>query len=210
VKYVLIDTSKAEASMQVTQDDLRAYYDAHRAEYQNPEQVKVSHILIKTPLPGADGKVDEKGVTEAQHRAEDLLKQIKGGAKFEDVAKKYSEDSSAKQGGSLGFIGRGQTVPEFEKVAFSLPKGQISDLVKSSFGFHIIRVDEKQDAHTKTIDEVKGEIEPILKRQKAQQAAQKQAEDLGRRRSSWTRCLRRWRILRRISRRHPREWRCIN
>lgn len=178
VKYVLIDTSKAEASVQVTQDDLRSYYDAHRAEYQNPEQVKVSHILIKTPLPGTDGKVDEKGVTEAQHRAEDLLKQIKGGAKFEDVAKKYSEDTSAKQGGSLGWIGKGQTVPEFEKTAFSLPKGQISDLVKSSFGFHIIRVDDKQDAHTKTLDEVKAEIEPVLKHQKAQQLAQKEADDV--------------------------------
>jgi len=141
--------------------------------------VKVSHILIKTPLPGPDGKVDEKGVAEAQHRAEDLLKQLKSGAKLEDLAKKYSEDpGSAKQGGSLGWIGKGQTVPEFEKTAFSLPKGQISDLVKSSYGFHIIRVDDKQDAHVKTVDEVKAEIEPILKQQKAQQLAQKQAETL--------------------------------
>ena len=123
-----------------------------------PEQVKVSHILIKTPLPGRDGKVDEKGVAEAQHRAEDLLKQIKGGAKLEDLAKKYSEDpGSAKDGGSLGWIGKGQTVPEFEKTAFSLPKGQISDLVKSSYGFHIIRVDDKQDAHMKSLDEVKAD-----------------------------------------------------
>ena len=165
--------------MQVTQDDLRAYYDNHRDQYRVPEQVKVSHILIKTPLPGPDGKVDEKGVAEAQQRAADLLKQIKNGAKLEDLAKKYSEDpGSAKQGGSLGWIGRGQTVPEFEKVAFSLPKGQISDLVKSSYGFHIIRVDDKQDAHTKPLDEVKSEIEPILKHQKAQQIAQKKAETL--------------------------------
>jgi peptidyl-prolyl cis-trans isomerase D len=141
--------------------------------------VKVSHILIKTPLPGPDGKVDEKGVAEAQRRAEDLLKQLKQGANFEDLAKKYSEDpGSAKEGGSLGWIGRGRTVPEFEKAAFSLPKGQISDLVKSSYGFHIIRVDDKQDAHMKTLDEVKAEIEPILKQQKAQQIAQTQAEDL--------------------------------
>jgi peptidyl-prolyl cis-trans isomerase D len=179
VKYAVIDVSKAEASVQVTSDDLRAYYDQHRDQYRTPEQVKVSHILIKTPLPGADGKVDEKGVTDAQNRAQDLLKQLKGGAKLEDLAKKYSEDpGSAKQGGSLGWIGKGQTVPEFEKTAFSLPIGQISDLVKSSYGFHIIRVDEKQDAHMKTLDEVKDQIEPILKHQKAQQIAQKQAEDL--------------------------------
>ena len=80
--------------------------------------------LIKTPLPGADGKVDEKGVAEAQHRAEELLKQLQSGAKFEDVAKKYSEDpGSAKEGGSLGWIGKGQTVPEFEKAAFCAAQG---------------------------------------------------------------------------------------
>ncbi len=179
IKYAVIDTAKAEADVQVTQDDLRAYYDNHRDQYRVPEQVKVSHILIKTPLPGPDGKVDEKGVAEAQQRAADLLKQLRNGAKLEDLAKKYSEDpGSAKQGGSLGWIGRGQTVPEFEKVAFSLPKGQISDLVKSSYGFHIIRVDDKQDAHTKPLDEVKSEIEPILKHQKAQQIAQRKAETL--------------------------------
>jgi peptidyl-prolyl cis-trans isomerase D len=179
VKYAVLDVSKIGEGIQVSHDDLVAYYDQHRDQYRTPEQVKVSHILIKTPLPGPDGKVDEKGVTEAQHRAEDLLKQIKGGANFEELAKKYSEDpGSAKEGGSLGFIQRGRTVPEFEKAAFSLPKGQISDLVKSSYGFHIIRVDDKQEAHMKTLDEVKDEIEPVLKQQKAQQMAQKQAEAL--------------------------------
>lgn len=179
VKYAVVETSKAEAGVEITPDDLRTYYDQHRDQYRMPEQAKVSHILIKTPLPGPDGKVDEKGVAEAQHRAEDLLKQLKGGAKLEDLAKKYSEDpGSAKQGGSLGWIGKGQTVPEFEKVAFSLPKGQISGLVKSSYGFHIIRVDDKQDAHMKTLDEVKAEIEPVLKHQKGQQIAQKQADAL--------------------------------
>src|SRR5258707_15719431 len=168
IKYALFDTAKVQGQVQVTHDDLQAYYNQHRDQYRTPEQVKVSHILIKTPLPGPDGKVDEKGVTEAQHRAEDLLRQIKGGAKFEDLAKKYSEDpGSAKEGGSLGWIGKGRTVPEFEKAAFSLPKGQMSDLVKSSYGFHIIRVDDKQDAHMKTLNEVKDQIEPLLKHQKA-------------------------------------------
>jgi peptidyl-prolyl cis-trans isomerase D len=178
-KYAVIETGKAAADVPVTPDDLRTYYDQHRDQYRMPEQVKVSHILIKTPLPGPDGKVDEKGVAEAQRRAEDLLKQMKNGAKLEDLAQKYSEDpGSAKQGGSLGWIGKGQTVPEFEKAAFSLPKGQTSDLVKSSYGFHIIRVDEKQEAHMKTLDEVKAEIEPIIKHQKGQQIAQQQAEAL--------------------------------
>jgi peptidyl-prolyl cis-trans isomerase D len=179
VKYAVVDTAKADASVQVTPDELRSYYDQYRDQYRTPEQVKVSHILIKTPTPSADGKVDDKALAEARQRAEDILKQVKAGGNFDELAKKYSEDpGSAKQGGSIGWIGKGQTVPEFEKVAFSLPKGQISDLVKSSFGFHIIRVDDKQDAHTKTLDEVKGQIEPIVKRQKGQQIAQKEADDL--------------------------------
>jgi len=179
VKYAVVDLAKIQNSVQVSQDELQSYYNQHRDQYRVAEQAKVSHILIKTPLPGPDGKVDEKGVAEAQRRAEDLLKQIKGGTKFEDLARKYSEDpGSAKEGGSLGWIGKGRTVPEFEKAAFSLPKGQVSDLVKSSYGFHIIRVDDRQDAHMKTLEEVKDQIEPILKQQKAQEVAQKQAEDL--------------------------------
>lgn len=179
VKYAAIDNAKIESGVQVSKDQLQAYYNQHRDQYRTPEQAEVSHILIKTPLPGPDGKVDEKGVAEAQKRAEDLLKQLKAGAKFEDLAKKYSEDpGSAKEGGSLGWIGKGRTVPEFEKAAFTQPKGQIGDLVKSSYGFHIIRVDDRQDAHMKSLDEVKGEIEPILKQQMTQQMAQKVAEDL--------------------------------
>src|SRR3984957_10042653 len=178
IKYAVIDAGKAQGQVQITRDDLQAYYNQHRDEYRTAEQAKVSHILIKTPLPGPDGKIDEKGVAAAQQRAEDLLKQLRAGAKFEDLAKKYSEDpGSAKEGGSLGWIGRGRTVPEFEKAAFSLPKGQISDLLKSSYGFHIIRVDDRQDAHMKTLDEVKDQIEPILKQQKGQQLGQKQADD---------------------------------
>jgi peptidyl-prolyl cis-trans isomerase D len=179
VKYAVVDYSKAEAAVHISEADLRNYYDQHRDQYRQPEQVKVSHILIKTPVPGPDGKVDEKSVAEAQQRAEDLLKQIKSGANFEDLAKKYSEDpGSAKNGGSLGWIGKGQTVPEFEKVAFSLPKGQMSGIVKSSYGFHIIRVDDKHEAELKSLEEVKGEIEPILKRQQAQQMAQNEAQKI--------------------------------
>jgi peptidyl-prolyl cis-trans isomerase D len=179
VKYAAIDFSKVAAAVQVTPDELQSYYNQHRDQYREPEQAKVSHILIKTPLPGPDGKVDEKGVAEAQKRAEDILKQLKAGANFEDLAKKYSEDpGSAKQGGSLGWIGKGRTVPEFEKAAFSQPIGKIGDLVKSSYGFHIVRVDARQDAHLKTLEEVKDQIEPILKQQKAQQIAQKQADTL--------------------------------
>jgi len=168
LQYVFLDKNKILGQIQVTPEDVKAYYDQHQDQYRVPEEVKVSHILIKTPSPGADGKVDEKGLEEARKKAEDVLKQLKSGAKFEDLAKKYSEDpGSGKQGGDLGWIGRGRTVPEFEKSAFSLAKGQLSDLVKSSYGFHIIRTEDKHEAHLKTIDEVKDQIEPLIKQQKA-------------------------------------------
>jgi peptidyl-prolyl cis-trans isomerase D len=179
IKYVMLDTAKVQAGVQVTRDDLQAYYNQHRDQYRVPEQIKVSHIWIKMPLPGPDGKIDEKGIADAQRRAEDLLKQLKAGAKFEDVAKKYSEDTgSANVGGSLGWIGKSQMGAEFEKAASALPKGKISDVVKTLDGFHIIRVDDKQEAHIKTLDEVKAEIEPVVKQQKTQEVAQKQGDDL--------------------------------
>src|SRR6266851_10061270 len=179
LKYVVLDTSKVLTQTQVTQQDLESYYDQHREEYRVPEQVNVRHILIKSPLPGPDNKVDQKAVDAAQAKAQDVLKLVKAGGNFADLAKKYSEDpGSAKSGGSLGWIGKGRTVPEFEKVAFSLPKGSTSNLVKSSYGFHIIHVDDKQDAHVKTVDEVKSQIDPLIKQQKAAQAAQHEAEQL--------------------------------
>jgi peptidyl-prolyl cis-trans isomerase D len=179
IAYALLDSSKIAAETQVTPEDLRSYYDQHRDEYRVPEQVNVRHILIKTPPAGPDGKVDQKALDAAKAKAEDLLKQLKAGGKFEDLAKKYSEDpGSAKNGGSLGWVGRGRTVPEFEKVAFSLSKGGTSELVKSSYGFHIIHVDDKQDAHMKSLDEVRAQIEPLIKQQKAARIAEGQANAL--------------------------------
>jgi peptidyl-prolyl cis-trans isomerase D len=179
IKYAIVDSAKLEAATTVSGAELQAYYDQHRDEYRVPEQVKVSHILIKTPLPAAGAKEDEKAVAQARQKAEDVLKQVKAGGDFAKLAEKYSEDpGSAKSGGELGWIGRGRTVPEFEKAAFSLAKGQISDLVKSSYGFHIIRVEDKQDAHVKTLAEVKSEIEAKVKQQKVARATEAAANAL--------------------------------
>jgi peptidyl-prolyl cis-trans isomerase D len=179
LEYVFLDRNKVLSGIQVSDQDLKAYYTQHQDEFRVPEQVKVSHILIKTPPAGPDGKVDDKAVAEAQKKAQDVLNQLKAGAKFDDLAKKYSDDpGSAKQGGELGWIGRGRTVPDFEKAAFSLPKGQTSDLVKSSYGFHIIHVEDKQDAHVKSLDEVRAQIEPLVKQQKAGQLLENQADAL--------------------------------
>lgn len=179
VQYVVLDTAKAEAGVSVSGADLQAYYDQHREEYRVPEQVNVSHILIKTPLPGPDGKVDPKGAEEARKKAEDVLKQLKAGGNFAELAKKYSEDpGSGKNGGSLGWIGKGRTVPEFEQTAFSLAKGATSGLVQSSYGFHIIRLEDKQAAHVKPLEEVKDQIEGVIRQQKAGQAAANQVNGL--------------------------------
>ncbi len=179
IKYVVIDSAKIAAATTVTDQDLQAYYDQHRDEYRVPEQVKVSHILIKTPLPAPGAKEDEKAVADARAKAEDVLKQLKAGGDFAKLAEKYSDDpGSAKSGGELGWIGRGRTVPEFEKAAFSLGKGQTSDLVKSSYGFHIIHVEDKQQAHLKTLAEVKSEIEEKVKQQKTARATEAAANAL--------------------------------
>ena len=179
IKYVVVDSSKIAAATTVADQDLQAYYDQHRDEYRVPEQVKVSHILIKTPLPAAGAKEDEKAVADARAKAEGVLKEVKAGGDFAKLAEKYSDDpGSAKSGGELGWIGRGRTVPEFEKAAFSLGKGQTSGLVKSSYGFHIIHVEDKQDAHLKTLAEVKGEIEEKVKQQKTAHATEAAANAL--------------------------------
>src|SRR5579872_550288 len=177
IQYVVLDSAKVASQIQVTTADLQAYYDQHRDEYRTGDQVNVRHILIKTPLPDANGKIDPNGVEAARKKAEDVLKQIKAGGDFAKLAGQYSEDTaSAKNGGSIGWIGRGRTVPEFEKAAFGLPKGGTSDLVQSSYGFHIIHVDDKQDAHLKTLSEVRPEIEPMIKQIKASQALSSQAD----------------------------------
>jgi peptidyl-prolyl cis-trans isomerase D len=179
IKYVVVDSAKIATATNVTDQDLQAYYDQHRDEYRVPEQVKVSHILIKTPLPAPGAKEDEKAIADARAKAEGVLKELKAGGDFAKLAEKYSDDpGSAKSGGDLGWIGRGRTVPEFEKAAFSLGKGQTSDLVKSSYGFHIIRVEDKQEAHLKTLAEVKSEIEEKVKQQKTARATETAANAL--------------------------------
>ena len=168
-QYALLDLAKLRAQTHVSDDALRAYYNDHIDDYKVQNSVHVEHILFKTI-----GKTDAE-VAEIKQKAEDVLKQAKKGANFEDLAKKYSEDDgpqgSKAKGGDLGWIGEGQTVPEFQQAAFSLPKGSISDLVKTQYGFHIIKVLDKQTAHTKTFEEVRESILPILLDQQVDQGA---------------------------------------
>jgi peptidyl-prolyl cis-trans isomerase D len=179
VRYAVLDTAKLQAETTVSREEMQTYYDQRRDDYRVPEQVSVRQILIKTPLPGSDGKVDPKGVEEARKKADDVLRQLKAGGNFEELAKKYSEDPSAKSGGSVGWIQRGRfPSPDVEKAAFSLSKGGASDVINAGYAFVILRVDDKQAAHVKTLAEVKDEIEPLLKQDKAARVAVSQVNAL--------------------------------
>ncbi|HKM46637.1 MAG TPA: peptidyl-prolyl cis-trans isomerase [Terriglobales bacterium] len=180
IKYIVVDSAKVAAAATVNDQDLQAYYDQHRDEYRLAEKVKVSHILFKTPLLAPGAKEDEKAVADVRAKAEGVLKELKAGGDFAKLAEKYSDDpASAKTGGELGWLGRGRAgVPEFDKAAFSLAKGQTSDLIKSSFGFQIIRVEDKQEAHLKTLAEVKSEVEEKVKLQKTARATEAMANAL--------------------------------
>ncbi len=156
-RYALLDLAKLRAHTQVSDDELQAYYNSHIDEYKVQNRVHVEHILFKTV-----GKTDAE-IAEIRQKAEDVLKQAKHGANFEDLAKKYSEDDATKpKGGDLDWIVEGQTVAEFQQAAFSLPKGAISDLVKTQYGFHIIKVIDHETARTKSLDEVRETITPII------------------------------------------------
>lgn len=125
-------------------------YDKNHNEFLVQEEVKASHILVKT-----------------KKEADDLMAKIKGGADFAELAKQHSEDTGSKQqGGDLGFFPKGRMVPEFEKAAFSLKPGKVSDPVQSQFGFHIIKVFEKREPRQKGFDEVKGEFMDQMLRSK--------------------------------------------
>ncbi len=172
-RYALVDVNQIRQSVQVSDDMLKLQYQASIQQYQVPNRVHVEHILFMTV-----GKTDAE-VEEIKKRAEDVLKQVKKGGKFEDLAKKYSEDPGSKdKGGDLSWITQGQTVPEFEKTAFSLPAGQISDLVKSQYGFHIIKVLEKETAHTKPFEEVKDSLRAPLLLNQANKLASDTADKL--------------------------------
>ena len=173
VRYALIDLNQMRQSAQVTDDELKAQYQQNIQQYEVPNRVHAEHILLMTV-----GKTDAE-VEEIRQKADDVLKQAKKGTKFEDLAKKYSEDPGTKdKGGDLGWITQGQTVPEFEKTAFGLDKGKISDLVKTQYGFHIIKVLDKETAHTKPFEEVKDSIKVPMVLAKADRMASDEADQL--------------------------------
>ena len=166
VDYAMLDVAQLRQHTQVSEDEEKVYYQSHIDQYKVEDRAHVAHILFKTV-----GKTDAE-VAEIKKKAEDVLARAKKGDKFADLAKQYSEDASKDKGGDLDWMVRGQTVPEFEAAAFSLPKGSISDLVKTQYGFHIIQVIDRQTARTQTFDEVKATIQAQLQQEKADQQAE--------------------------------------
>ncbi len=162
-RYALVDLAQLRQTIPVTDDELKALYQQNKQQYEVPNRVHVEHILLLT----VGGKTDAE-IQEIKKKAEDVLAQArKKGANFEDLAKKFSEDPGSKaKGGDLGWIMQGQTVPEFEKAAFSLNKGEMSSLIRTQYGFHIIKVLDKETAHTTPFEEVKDSIRAPLLLQK--------------------------------------------
>lgn len=174
VRYVLIDTDRVREQVKVSENELKEYYGQHLSEYRVPDRVKASHVLFKT-----EGKSAEE-ISTLEKTARDVLTQIRSGADFGDMAKKYSEDATAANGGEIGWIVRGQTVKEFEEAAFSMKPGQVSDLIKTAYGIHILKVLDKQSAHLQTFEEVKGQIQDQVEKQRLAEAQQSLASELER------------------------------
>jgi len=163
-KRLIVETylkKKVEKEAQISDEEMKKFYDENKDKFKAGDQVKASHILVKT-----------------EKEASDILAQLKGGAKFEDLAKKFSTDSTASKGGDLGWFPKGAMVPEFDKVAFSLKEGEMSGIVKTQFGFHIIKVTGKRPAGITPFEEVKDQIKSNLLPAKQQEIFTKMKEEM--------------------------------
>jgi len=174
VRYVAYPTAEFAPRVEVQESEIADYYDQHTADrFTRPEQVRARHILVQ-PAPGAD----DAAKAAARKKAEGLLTKVRGKADFAEVATKSSDDpGSASKGGDLGFFGRNSMTPAFEEVAFALEPGQISEVVDTPFGFHIIKVEERRQAGVQSLDEVRDQIVDTLRTERGIELARKQAED---------------------------------
>ncbi|MBN1665187.1 MAG: peptidylprolyl isomerase [Deltaproteobacteria bacterium] len=151
------------AKVSVADDEIGAYYSAHRDLFEGKEAVRIWQILLSFPTgAGAQGKADLKAEAEA------VVKQLKSGERFEVLASKYAGGSAAAAGGDLGFIERGLILPEVEEVAFQLPLEEISPVIESSVGFHIIKITDKRGAGVKSMESVRHEIREKILEEKAE------------------------------------------
>ncbi|QXE89867.1 peptidyl-prolyl cis-trans isomerase [Geomonas subterranea] len=163
-KRVIVEAflkKKIEESGKVSDAEMQEYYNKNKDKFKSDAQIRASHILVKS-----------------EAEAKDVEKQLKGGASFEELAKKHSIDGAAPKGGDLGWFGKNSMIPEFEKVAFGLKEGETSGIVKTQFGYHIIKKTGARPAGPRSLDEVKDEIKAALQPAKQQEVFKKLKEDL--------------------------------
>jgi peptidyl-prolyl cis-trans isomerase D len=163
VRYVVIDPDLVRSQVKVDDAELHQYYVQHLSDYRVPDRAKVAQILFKTA-----GKSPAEIAT-VEKTAADVLNQIRAGGNFGDLARKYSEDSSAQAGGELGWLVHAQ-MPEVDTLVFSLKPGEVSGLTKTTYGVLILKVEDKQTAHLQTFDEVKGSIRADMEKQRVEDA----------------------------------------
>jgi peptidyl-prolyl cis-trans isomerase D len=159
IRYLAFRPERFEAQVEPTEEELQIYYDEHRDAYEVGEQVRARHILLRV---SPDASEDEKQAV--RQRAVDIRKRALEGEDFAELAKEFSEDSTAAVGGDLGAFGRGVMTGPFEAAAFAVEPGQISDLVETQFGIHVIKVEEKLPAGTRTLDEARNEIRTAVQK----------------------------------------------
>jgi peptidyl-prolyl cis-trans isomerase C len=147
--------------IQVSDKETRTYYDSHPVSFKNPEMVKASHILIKV-----DPKADKEQKLKARNKLETIRKKLGNGEDFADLAKQYSDCPSKAKGGDLGFFGYGQMVKSFEEAAFALNTGDVSDIVETEFGYHLIKVTDKKPESIILYKDVKDKLSQYLKQEK--------------------------------------------
>lgn len=171
VRFVAIDYATLAQRLSVTPRELEAYYQSRRESYRVPERVRARHILFLNASGG--------GAAETRQKAEQALAELRRGKDFATVAKKASDDADTREkGGEIGWVLKGQTVPELEQALFSLPPGGPPTLVETSYGFHIVQVLEHQPERLRSLEEVRGEIEPAIQQEKVRQAAQNDARQI--------------------------------
>jgi peptidyl-prolyl cis-trans isomerase D len=168
---LVVDEARVSQKTVAPDAELRRAYEAAKDQYRTPERVEVRHILLKTTEKSSEE------IPKIEARARELLKQIKSGSDFAEVARKNSEDpGSAEKGGDLGWVARGQTVAAFESSAFSLKPGQLSDVIKTEYGFHILQVMKKEEARLKPFEEVRQQLEQERKKQMVYETMQRVAD----------------------------------
>jgi len=175
LQYLELNLERIVSTLQADEAALRGYYDEHRNDYQTQEQRRASHILI-----GAEEGADQAALDAARAKAEEVLQRVRGGAPFAEVAKEVSQDpGSAERGGDLGFFEKGVMEPPFEEAVFAMQPGEISDLVKTRFGFHIIQLNEIRAAAGKPFEEVQAEVRKAYLKNEAERLFYDYADRLG-------------------------------